>query len=293
VFGEFIYWQPRNADVPFGVPQNGIGVPGSTPIAPVAVADPGFSPGFRAGAFFALGPESRVIGTYTWFRSSTDTTVETAAPNVLNPLVLFPGTFNAGFASQQATANYDINLQMIDIDYQTVAECCNMYWWGYSGGARYARLVQDFSATFPFAPPDGPTSLTTTSTFQGVGPRAGLEGERMIFPSIGLRAYGKTSASFLVGKFNSTYQQVNQFGGTEVNTSLKQDRIVPILDFELGLAWLSPRERVRISGGYLVSAWFNMITTPGWISAVQNGSFQPGSDTLTFDGLTARGEVRF
>jgi hypothetical protein len=212
---------------------------------------------------------------------------------VLNPLVLFPGTFNSGFTAQQATANYNTNLQMIDIDYQVVAECCSMYWWGYSGGARYARLEQDFSATYPFAPPDGTTSLTTTSTFQGVGPRAGLEGERMVFPSIGLRAYGKTSASFLVGKFRPTYQQVNQFGGTEVDTGIKVDRIVPILDFELGLAWLSPREHVRISGGYLISAWFNTITTPGWIGAVQNGSFQPGSDTLTFDGLTARAEVRF
>ncbi|HEY2894548.1 MAG TPA: hypothetical protein VGJ16_10060, partial [Pirellulales bacterium] len=140
VFGEVLYLQPRNADVAFAVPQNGLGVPGSTPIGPVAVADPGFSFGFRAGAFFALGPESRVIGTYTWYKNSTDTTVDTTAPNVLNPLVLFPGTFNSGFTAQQATANYNTNLQMIDIDYQVVAECCSMYWWGYSGGARYARL---------------------------------------------------------------------------------------------------------------------------------------------------------
>jgi hypothetical protein len=293
LFGEFLYLQPRNVDVPFGVPQNGIGVPGSVPVGPVGVADPGFSPGFRAGAFVGLGPDSRVIGTYTWYHNSTDTTVSTGAPNVINPLVLFPGTFNAGFTAQQASANYLINFQLIDIDYQVIADCCTQYWWGYSAGARYAHLVQNFSSTFPFAPPDGSTSLATTSSFDGVGPRAGLEGERVLFPNFGLRAYGKTAASFLVGKFRSTYQQTNQFNGLEANTSLKQDRIVPILDFELGLAWLSPREHVRISGGYLVSAWFNSITTPGWISSVQDGSYQPGSNTITFDGLTARAEVRF
>jgi hypothetical protein len=293
VFGEFLYLQPRNADVPFAVPQDGIVIPGSVPTGPVGVADPGFSPGFRAGGFFGLGPEARVIGTYTWFHSTTDETVDATAPSVINPLVLFPFTFNAGFTAQQATASSEIDFQLIDVDYQVVADCCSLYWWGYSGGARYARLTQDFTANFPFAPPDGSTSLSTTSSFTGVGPRAGLEGERMLFPSCGLRAYGKTSASFLVGRFDSTYQQVNQFNGVEANTSLKQDRIVPILDFELGLAWLSPREHVRISGGYLVSAWFNSVTTPAWIDAVQSGNYQPGSDTITFDGLTARAEVRF
>ncbi len=293
LFGEFLYLQARNADVPFAVPQDGIVLPGSSPVGAAGVADPGFSPGFRAGAYFAMGPDARVIGTYTWFSSSTDTTVNVGAPNVINPLVLFPGTFNAGFTAQQASSSYDVNFQYIDVDYQVVADCCNTYWWAYSGGARYARLVQDFNASFPFAPPDGSTSLSTSTSFEGVGPRAGLEGERVLFPSCGLRAYGKSSASFLVGKFNNSYFQSNQFNGTEANTSLKQDRIVPILDFELGLAWVSPREHFRISAGYLVSAWFNSITTESWIDSVQNRGYQPGANTVTFDGLTARGEVRF
>ena len=293
VFGEFLYLQARNADVPFAVPQDGIVLPSSVPVGAAGVADPGFSPGFRACAYFAMGPDARLIGTYTWFSSSTNTTVNVGAPNVINPLVLFPGTFNAGFTAQQATSNYDINFQNIDIDYQVVADCCNTYWWAYSGGARAARLVQDFSASYPFAPPDGTTALSTSTTFEGIGPRAGLEGERVLFPSCGLRAYGKSSASFLVGKFNNSYLQTNQFNGTEANTSLKQDRIVPILDFELGLAWVSPREHFRISAGYLVSAWFNTITTESWIESVQNRGYQPGANTVTFDGLTARGEIRF
>lgn len=293
LFGEFIYLQARNADVPFAVPQDGIVLPGSVPTGAAGVADPGYAPGFRVGGYFAMGPEARVIATWTWFSSTTDTTISTGAPSVINPLVLFPGTFNAGFTAQEASSGYDVEFQFIDIDYQVVADACNTYWWGYSGGARYARLVQDFNAFFPFAPPDGATSLTTSATFEGVGPRAGLEGERVLFPSYGLRAYGKSSASFLVGKFQTSYLQTNQFNGTEANTSLKQDRIVPILDFELGLAWVSPREHMRISAGYLVQAWFNSITSESWIESVQNRGYDPGASTLTFDGLSARGEVRF
>jgi hypothetical protein len=293
VFGEFTYWQPRNAEVAFAVPQDGLVVPGSTPTGPVGAADPGFSPGFRAGVFFGLGPDSRVTGTYTWFHNVADATATATAPDVINPLVLFPGTFNAGFTAQEASARLETNFQLIDIDYQVVARCCNQYWWGYSLGGRYARLEQYFNATYPFAPPDGTTTLDTDVTFEGIGPRVGLEGERIIFPRFGLRAYGKTAASFVVGKFQSDYTQENQFNGVEVNTSLKSDRIVPILDLEIGLAWLSPGERIRISGGYMVAAWFNSITTSSWIDSVNDLSFQPGSSTLTFDGLTARAEVRF
>jgi hypothetical protein len=293
VFGEFTYWQPRGAEVAFAVPQNGIVLPGSTPTGPVGVVDPGFSPGFRAGTFVGLGPDSRVVGTYTWFHNVANATSTATAPDVINPLVLFPGTFNAGFTAEEATARLETNFQLIDIDYQAVGRMSNLGWWGYSLGGRYARLEQDFNATFPFAPPDGTTTLATDVTFDGIGPRVGLEGERIIFPRFGLRAYGKSSASFVVGRFQSNYTQTNEFGGVEVNTSLKSDRVVPILDLELGLAWLSPGQRIRISGGYMVAAWFNSITTSSWIDSVNNLSFQPGSDTLTFDGLTARAEVRF
>lgn len=293
IFGEFLYLEPRNADVAFAVPQNGIGVPGSAPIGAVAIADPGFNPGFRAGLYFGLGQDSRVIGTYTWYQSNTDTSLSVGPPGVINPLVMFPGTFNAGFTAQQASSTYTVNFQFIDIDYQVLADACPTYWWGYSLGARYARLEQDFSATYPFNPPDGTTTVDTVANFTGVGPKAGLEGERLLFPSCGLRAYGKGSASFAVGHFAASYEQNNQFNGTEAITNIRQDRIVPILDFELGLAWVSPGEHVRISGGYMVAAWFNSINTTGWIESVQNGSYQPAADTITFDGLTARGEVRF
>ncbi len=293
LFGEFIYLTARNADVPFTVPQDGLLIAGATPVGPVVAADPGYSPGFRAGGFFTLGPDARLSAAYTWFTSSTNATATADGANVLNPLVLFPGTYNAGFTAQSASANYDIDFQFIDIDYEIIAERRDLYWWGYSFGARYGQLTQNFGATFPFDPPDGTTSLSTSSNFDGVGPRAGFQTERRLFAGSGLRAYGKGSAAFLVGSFRNSYVQQNEFGGTEVNTSVRSDRIVPVLDLELGVAWLSRGQRVRISGGYLVSAWFNSITTPGWISSVQAMNYNPGAETVTFDGLTARAEVRF
>ncbi len=293
LYGEFLYLTARNTDVSYAVPQDGLLILGASPVGQTAVVSPGYSPGFRAGGFFTMGPDARLSGTYTWFSSTASSSVSTDGTNVLNPLVLFPGTFNAGSIAQSASANLAVDYQLIDIDYEVIGERCDHYWFGYSVGARYAQLEQTFDSTFSFDPPDGTTTLNTTANFHGVGPRAGLNGERCLFAGSGLRAYGKTSAAFLVGSYSTSYLQTNQFAGTEANTGVKQDRIVPLLDLELGLAWLSQGQRIRISGGYLISAWFNSIATPGWISSVQDGSYSPGAETVTFDGLTARAEVRF
>ena len=293
IFGEFLYLKPRGVDIPFAVPQDGLVIPGATPVGPVANVDQGYSPGFRVGGFLAAGDNARLVGTFTWFDSSSDETVSINAPNVINPLVLFPGTFNAGFTAQQASANYDINFQMIDADYLFVAECANRYWYGYSAGARFAQLNQEFNATFNFAPPDGTTTLNTEVDFTGIGPKIGTTGEWTFNEGGGFRLYGNAAASFLAGEFKTSYLQSNQFGGVEVSTSATSNRIVPILDLELGLAWVSQQERVRLSAGYMISAWFNSVTSKGWIDAVQARTYNPGSETVTFDGLTARAELRF
>jgi hypothetical protein len=71
----------------------------------------------------------------------------------------------------------------------------------------------------------------------------------------------------------ASYTQVNQFNGVEADTSLNVDRIVPVLDLEAGLAWLGPGGHLRLSAGYLVGAWFNTLTTPDWVQAVQASNF--------------------
>ncbi len=293
VFGEFLYLKPRGADVPFGVPQNGLAIPGAVPVGRVASASEDFQPGFRAGAGLLLTNGARAEGTYTWFQSRSTSALTAVAPNVINPLVMFPGTFNAGFTAQNAQASYGIDFQLADADYRAEIVYNPRYSYGFLAGARYAHLDQTLTVTYPFAPPDGTTTVASAIRFDGAGPRLGIEGDYFLFPSTGFSVYGRGTASFLVGKFKSSYTQTNQFNGIEVQTGLDVNRIVPILDLELGLAWTSFNEMFRISGGYFVSAWYNTVTTPGWIASVQRLDFLPGKDTLTFDGLTARAEVRF
>ncbi|MEX0936604.1 MAG: Lpg1974 family pore-forming outer membrane protein [Pirellulales bacterium] len=292
VFGEFLYLKPRGADVAFAVPQDGLGA-GAVPMGEIAMAEIEYSPAFRLGAALAVGQDARLVGAYSWFDNDSQTTASAESPLVINPLVLFPGTFNAGFFAEEATANYTIDYTLIDLDYVAVASCTDRHWWGYIVGGRYAELNQDFSVVYPFDPPDGTTSVDTTISFQGAGPRLGLEGERVMFPERGWRVYGRGVANLLVGDFTATFVQENQFNGIEVDTSYTDNRIVPLVDLELGIAWLGHGGRLRLSGGYLVSAWFNMLTTPTWIDSVHAVNVTDRNDVLTFDGLTARAEWRF
>ena len=157
-------------------------------------------------------------------------------------------------------------------------------------GARYADLEQDFNARF--------TNTTTIEDvaasirFEGGGIRTGLEGEWRS-TTTGLLLYGRGLASFVAGSFRSSFVQQNNIAGVLVSTSQSEDRIVPILDIELGVGWLSPRERWRISAGYLFSSWHNIVSTPEYIQAVHAAQFDDMRDTLTFDGFVARVEFRF
>lgn len=293
VFGEFLYLHPRGADVPYGVVQDGLGFPGSAPMGGVGNATIGYKPGFRAGAAIELGQDSQIVGTYTRFTSSDTSSLSASGLNVINPLAAFPGTFNAGFVAQQAQASYSTNFQLVDVEYKSMLYGCDRYWIRGIAGAAYGQFEQDFSVNYPFAPPDGTTNVITNTNFEGAGLVLGLDADRLLFPNRGFSIYARALARFLAGRARATYAQTNQFNGVEATTSFQDYRIVPVTDLEAGVAWTSPRGMFRFSSGYLVSAWFNSLTTPDWIDAVQALNFNGPSGTITFDGLVARGEVRF
>jgi hypothetical protein len=156
-------------------------------------------------------------------------------------------------------------------------------------GARYAGLDQDFTATFSSL---GTEAVATRLNFDGGGPRFGLEGEWHSCRS-GFFAYGKTAASFVVGNFQGRYVQTQSFDPVVVDTTWKAGWVVPILDLELGAGWQSRCGRVRLSAGYLLSAWYDTVKTADYIGAVQMNNYRDLGHSMVFDGLTARAEIRF
>ena len=70
------------------------------------------------------------------------------------------------------------------------------------------------------------------------------------------------------------------------------DRIVPMFDYELGVAWTSPNGHVRLAVGYMATHWFNIVSTPTFVDAVQANNYVNVSDTVSFDGAVGHAELR-
>jgi hypothetical protein len=296
MFGEFLYWQATGADTSFAVPQDGIGAIGTVPLGDVGLLDYDHDSAFRTGFQLALNCNSSIGASFTKFETTTNNTIDAAAPQVIQPLVMFPGTFNAGFTAQQAHADSSLELDVIDLEYRAVLISGPRHYLNFMTGARYASLDQSFSALFPFAPPDGTTLVVSDLDFEGVGLRIGLDGERFVWPHLGLSIYGKSTASLLAGEMSGIYGQVNQFNGIEAFETWEDDRLVPTVDLELGLQWANRSGRIRLSGGYYVGVWGNMVTTAEWINGAQALNFvdisRDSRDEICFDGLVTRAELR-
>jgi hypothetical protein len=165
-------------------------------------------------------------------------------------------------------------------------------------GARYANLEQQYASAYGGT---GVAHLTRSDVrFDGGGIRFGLDGERH-HGHTGFLLYGRGVVSMVAGQFRTSYQYTTDTSPLDTNiidTAWKADRIVTMLDLELGVGWQSQCGHLRVTSGYMISSWFNTVTTDQWIRSVSRNNFvgQPDGmsyDTLMFDGLTVRAEYRF
>ena len=283
-FGDYMYLKARGADIPLGVEIDGAG----NFRGPVGMAAPDYSSGFRAGLAGSWDNGKTILqGTYAWFNSDTDANLVATPPNTF-----FSSLFALPNPATTIASRYDVDFQLFDLDLK------RGIWQGPCGdvfvivGGRYGHLDQDFYATIL----DNGGSTTTIDSkigFDAGGPRIGLAGDFVL--KCGVFVFGSGSANILFGRFNANYQSTNDMNAFPNElVQLDSDRVVPVLELELGVGWQSPKGRLRLQGGYMVSAWFNTLTTPDFMNAINTGNFTGDlGDTLTFDGLFGRVEFRY
>ncbi len=289
VFGEYLYLRARDADVAYGVPVADPAAAFPVQVGRMGVVDQDYNSGFRFGMSYVLDGWSSVTAQYTFFESDTHDAIAATAPNVVRSMVLHPGTAGATAGWLTGEANYDIGFDFVDVDYRRALSCDDLHNAVFLVGVRGGQFNQDFLATFNL---NGTESVATEIDFYGAGVRLGLEGERYSASRRWL-VYGKTCANFVAGEFRADYEQWQYPDALTVDTSWKAGRIVSMLDLELGVGWQSRCGTWRITGGYLISAWYNAVTTDEWIKAVQNNDMVGLGDNMTFDGLVLRFEGRF
>ena len=286
----FLYLHTTNVDLPYTTHVDG-NTQAAVPLAPTNSVDPDYDPGFRVGFSYALDYRSSFTANYWFYESSTDNSVILpGGTGFLRPELTHPNTLNAFADRLSADARYDIDFQMADANYKSVLWGGQDYFLNYVAGFRYANLDQDFDVAYTN---NDLLTVDTEIDFDGWGPRLGLEGERLLGRR-GFLVYSKGHANFLVGEFTSNYLQRNETTNvTQAHAGFEDDRIVTQLEYEMGFGWQNRCGTFRLMAGYYIAAWFNSVTTPSFIRAVQAGNYDNVDETLTFDGLTARLEVRW
>jgi hypothetical protein len=138
----------------------------------------------------------------------------------------------------------------------------------------------------------GRLDTATEIEFDGGGLKAGIDGESVL--GGGFTAYGRMIGAAMSGRVHARYLMDNP-DTTQVwaFADWTDDRIVPNLEYELGFAWTSCGGCLRLSTGYMFSHWMNVVTTPEFISAVQQDNYVDMGDTLSFDGIVSRVELRW
>ncbi len=302
LFGEFLFLRPSDAaTVTYALPVNGVVAPPAVapPAGPAVALDADYDVGFRFGGGVTWNSgRTELLGAFTRFDSDAASGFSASPPSpvVLSPLVFHPATLSAGSTYTSVAANGSVAFDLADIGLRNDFSENGCLRSSYYLGARYASMEQNFNARFDGGVAPGPAAqdLTTRIDFDGAGIRLGLAGD-LASKQTGLFAYSNGYVSLIAGEFNSSYRQTDATASPIVSaeTSQSDQRVVPIVDLELGVGWQTDGGGLRLSAGYLVSTWFNIVGAEEYIRSVQSGVSSAPSDMMTFDGLTARADLRF
>jgi hypothetical protein len=295
LFGDFLYLRPRNAGLEYAVPMNGPVQAGQVPLQEGRTAElnPQFEPGFRVGIARAFDECSTISVAYAHYENSSSDAIAVNPPFVIRSMVVHPSSLDAAADWNSASAQQNIDFDIVDLDYRHVFLCDDRYSVNYVAGIRYSSLRQRFRSEFDSIITE---HVNTDVNFDGAGIRLGLEGERYS-PCRAIFLYGKASASFLGGEFRGSYLQTSSRDPVIAETTWKEARLVSILDCELGMGWTSGNGHVRASAGYMVSGWLNVVKSAEFISAVQanqyHGPDKIDGNGLVFDGFVGRLELQW
>lgn len=301
VFGEFLFLRPRDTEVAVAVPGQApvimAGVPTvAVPQGETLILDPDHSAGVRVGVALPVQDCITVQLAYAKLESETQNSRQLTAAELNQNMALFPLLIHPRTAlpnnltNVAASGHLDVDFEIVDLDTRLILlEGHGYNLTGYAG-SRWATLDQNLTASYSI---NGGTIVETGSQYEGLGPRLGLEGYGPI-GCWGFGYYARSDVSFLYGVSRGDFRQYqqNNAANPQIFNKWEADRVAPVYELEMGFQWMGPRKHLRLSAGYMMSVWFNTITTEEVVQGLQDNQFDDLSDTMTFDGFTARVEFR-
>lgn len=291
-YGEFLYLSPGNSDILYAREQTDPQPPGAgSPTGPLGIVNIDESAGYRFGVTKCRDACSSWYAGFTRWDGASTHSITAIGQNVLDPVLLHPSTLTNGATGQQSNATEWMSFQFIDAGMRRIYSAGPSHAINWSAGMRYGQLNQNLSVNQTISTPTGLTNLSTDIDFYGVGFLAGLDAERQN-ACTGLLVYAKSSVSMLAGDWRADSRQTNQFGGGVIASRYEDFRLTPVLEGEVGAGWQSESGKVRLTGGFLASGWFNSISTRDYIQSFNEGNYVDMNDTISFSGLVTRLELR-
>jgi hypothetical protein len=284
VSGEYLLMKPRRRALDFAIVDP---IDNGVPEGSIESINWDWSSGLRVGGGYRAPGSSWEVGVfYTYLHSSDHRTLEAPDGGALYATLTHPGAIEqVAVAAGSSSLNYNV----IDLEvgrHFCLGDCFEARLFG---GGRAAWIDQRLHVLY-----DGIDAnlaeVTSPIDFDGGGLRAGGEGWWKLGGGFGL--FARAAGSLLVGNFRTHLTETNAAGATViVNVSDRFEKVVPVAELGAGVAWQS--QHVRLSAGYEIVNWFNLVDSPDFVDDVHQGKLGRRTGNLSLDGVTVRAEVGF
>lgn len=281
LFGDYLLLKPRRDALDFAV------------LSPDTNAAPGGSveslnwqtrSGFRFGVGYQL-PEKpwQISAAYTYLHSSDGLALRSPPGGQLFATLTRGGGVDD---VQTASATGNINYNVLDLDVTRFIAVSPSFLLQVFGGGRFAWIDQKFSALYNGGSLGAVNDFVSSPVnFQGAGLSAGGQGLWQVWHGFGL--YGRLRTSLVSGRFHNSLTETNDSGAvTIVNVNETYRQIIPVLQLGAGVAWQG--EHVRLSAGYEMINWFNMINSLDFPGSTNIGKIGRRTGDLSLEGLAVQ-----
>jgi Legionella pneumophila major outer membrane protein precursor len=243
--------------------------------------------GLRAGiGYRAAGSSWETWFTYTYLSSSGNASAVAPNGGLLYADLTRPGLVDTAlFATATDTLTYNV----YDMDTMQRVAGDDRFCLKIGFGARYANIDMNQGAFYDGRDANAAT-VASRVTFNGAGLTASGEG-RWALPW-GFSAFGRAKAGLVVGDVHNSLRETNN-GGLTTNADISEQyyATIPVLEMGSGFSW--DYRSLRISAGYEMTNWFNMVDTPTFTNDFAEGKIGRRRSDLSLDGLFVQMSVAY
>jgi hypothetical protein len=281
---EYLLVKPRRRALDFAIVDpidNGI------PEGPIEALDWKTRSGLRLGAGYQLPGESWDAGLFYTYLHSNDNRALVAPPGgTLYATLARPNLIEQVSSASGATSlDYDV----LDVEIGRRLSVGDAFWVRLSGGGRLAWIDQSVNVLYDGLDADR-ARVRSLISFDGAGLRLGGEGHWTV--GAGLSLFGRAHGSLLVGDFRSRLHETDNGGATLIsNVSDKFRQLVPVTELGVGIAWQG--RHLRVSLGYELVNWFNLVDGPDFVDDVHNGKAARRLSDLSLEAVVFQVGITF